>query len=64
MPTGDHVEEVSLSDFDERRYAHSMGGGGGREAYHDEAMESDEEEMAGHLPGGAGGAQHVQCAQQ
>lgn len=35
-------------------------GGGGREAYHEE--ESDEEDMAGHIPGG--GAQHVQCAQQ
>ena len=62
MPVGEHVEEVSLSDFDERRYAHSMGGGAGREAYHEEAMESDEEEMAGHFPGA--GAQHVQCAQQ
>uniref|UniRef100_A0A1I8BSU8 CR-type domain-containing protein n=1 Tax=Meloidogyne hapla TaxID=6305 RepID=A0A1I8BSU8_MELHA len=48
------VEEVTLSEFDSRRYERHGGGGGSREAYHDD--ESDDE-----MPSGA---QHVQCAQQ
>lgn len=48
------VEEVSLSEFDERRY--TEGRGGRREAYHDD--EDSDEEMGG--PGG----QRVQCASQ
>ncbi|KAL3083279.1 hypothetical protein niasHS_011081 [Heterodera schachtii] len=51
------VEEVTLSEFDPRRYDRSSGGGGGREAYHDDS--SDDE-----VPTGPGGAQHVQCQQQ
>jgi len=55
--SGEHVEEVSLSEFDNQRYRHSQGNSA-KEAYHDE--EDSDEEMAE----GMGGAQRVQCAQQ
>uniref|UniRef100_A0A915P1E0 CR-type domain-containing protein n=4 Tax=Meloidogyne TaxID=189290 RepID=A0A915P1E0_9BILA len=48
------VEEVTLSEFDSRRYERHGGGGGSREAYHDDESDDD-------MPSGA---QHVQCAQQ
>jgi len=59
LPTGDHhlIEEVSLSEFDARRYQHTQGGGA-REAYHDE---EDSDDDMGNM---GGGAQRVQCAQQ
>jgi hypothetical protein len=58
MPTGDHVEEVSLSEYDARRYdAHSQSGASRGEAYHADE-DSDSDEMGGHS------GQHVQCAQQ
>lgn len=51
-------EEVSLSDFDPRRYQHHDGGGRGRgrEAYDDDESDDD---MSSHM-----GGQRVQCAQQ
>ncbi|KAI6228758.1 hypothetical protein M3Y99_01184400 [Aphelenchoides fujianensis] len=51
--SGENVEEVSLSPYDERRHE---GQGGRREAYHDDDENSDEE-----MPGGG---QRVQCASQ
>lgn len=59
VPKHGDLEEVTLSEFDERRYERMGGGGGRREAYHDDDDDSDDE-MGGH----PGGAQHVQCAQQ
>lgn len=53
-PLSADAEEVSLSEFDERRYEESRGGR--REAYHDE--EDSDEDMHG------GGPQRVQCASQ
>ncbi|KAH7701554.1 dnaJ subfamily A member 2-like protein [Aphelenchoides avenae] len=57
-PKHGDVEEVTLSEFDERRYERT--GGGRREAYHDDDDDSDDEMGGGH----PGGSQHVQCAQQ
>lgn len=56
VPSED-FEEVTLSEFDPRRY--DGRGQGGREAYHADE-DSDSDDMAGHMPHG----QHVQCAQQ
>jgi len=58
----DDVEEVSISDFDPRRYRHAEGASssaGAREAYEDE--DSDDEMNGGGIPGMG---QRVQCNQQ
>jgi DnaJ-class molecular chaperone len=61
-PKGVEVEEVSLVDYDPRRYEHGSKSGG-REAYHE--SDSDDDMMGGGPgPSGMGGAQRVQCAQQ
>jgi DnaJ family protein A protein 2 len=58
LPVGDHTEEVTLGDFDPRRYQHhAHGGGGAREAY-------DEEESDDDIGGPSGQHGGVQCAQQ
>lgn len=57
LSTADHIEEVSLTEFDPRRYQHTQGGGA-REAYHDD--EDSDSDMNENM----GGAQRVQCAQQ
>lgn len=51
MPEGEHVEEVSLTEYDSSRSS----GSGRREAYHDDDDEDDDG-----MPGG----QRVQCAHQ
>jgi len=59
---GVEVEEVSLADYDSRRYERGSKSGG-REAYHE--SDSDDDMMGGGPgPSGMGGAQRVQCAQQ
>lgn len=50
--SGENVEEVSLTDYDQRR--HDQARGARREAYHDES--DDEEGPGGGIPQG------VQCA--
>ena len=55
IPTGEHVEEVMLTDFDPREKRGGGGSGGrhGGEAYH----EDDDDDGDGHGP-------RVQCAHQ
>ena len=51
IPTGEHVEEVDLTDYDATR---SSGGRGGQ------AYDEDDSDDEGGMPGG----QRVQCAHQ
>jgi DnaJ family protein A protein 2 len=55
LPVGDHVEEVTLTEFDPSQ---QNGTGSRREAYHEDDSDEDEDGEGGGMP------HHVQCAHQ